>query len=590
VKLRTKFLISLCAILLGFGFATVQAVKRICECQIRQVLLGDLRNSVITFRSVERESDHKLTDVSELMASMPALKALMTTQDVATIQDGSDQIWRLAGSDLLVLADRNGKVVAFHGSGSHAESETLQLALGATIQHPRSRGWSFIAGRLFETVSTPIYFGPPSKSYLLGTVTLGYEINEKITRSVADIAASEVAFEYDETIVSSTLSPTQVAHLPRAVLSSPSGEAVPSEVKIEGERFLSTSLALSDSPKAVRLIVLKSFDQASLFLGRVNEIVIVMTVIAIVIGSGFVLLISRKFTRPLDDLLEGVRALEQRNFSYPLTDSGNDEFAVLTSSFHRMRTSLAAAEEKLLEAERSATIGRMASSISHDLRHRLTAIIANSEFLAESGLRPERKQELYENVRAAVRKMTDLLESLLEFSRTPQALRLEHLPVQEIVEDAVAAIRLHPQFQNLPICIDSRELIWGWFDPRTLERGLYNLLLNACETFPCQVGHIDVKIQRLDSNIEIRVSDNGPGIPECIREKLFQPFVSHGKQHGSGLGLAIVQKACLDHGGRLVLENSSSQGTTFLIVMPSRAPREEEVSGVEVAHGVPHGY
>jgi signal transduction histidine kinase len=154
---------------------------------------------------------------------------------------------------------------------------------------------------------------------------------------------------------------------------------------------------------------------------------------------------------------------------------------------------------------------------------------------------------------------------------------------------------LHPQFENLPICIDSPELIWGWFDPRTLERGLYNLLLNACEMVPHQVGHIDVNIQRLGSNVEIRVSDNGPGIPECIREKLFQPFVSHGKQHGSGLGLAIVQKACFDHNGTVVLENSSPEGTTFRIVLPlacrlSTVPREEEVSGIEVVYGAPHGY
>jgi signal transduction histidine kinase len=104
---------------------------------------------------------------------------------------------------------------------------------------------------------------------------------------------------------------------------------------------------------------------------------------------------------------------------------------------------------------------------------------------------------------------------------------------------------------------------------------------------PHQVGHIDVNIQRLGSNVEIRVSDNGPGIPECIREKLFQPFVSHGKQHGSGLGLAIVQKACFDHNGTVVLENSSPEGTTFRIVLPARAPAGAVESGPSKGPG-PH--
>jgi signal transduction histidine kinase len=528
--------------------------------------------------------------ISELMANMPALKALMTTEDAATIQDGSAQLWRLAGSELFVLSDRNGKVVAVHSSVCTVRNEAVDLALDTSMKNPKQRGWSFVAGHLFENVSEPIYFGPPSNSHLLGLVTVGYEINDKVTRRVAEIAASEVAFQYGDTIVSSTLPPNHVTHVPKSVLGGPSSEPEPSEVKIGGERFLATSLALADSPKPIRLIVLKSFDQASLFLQRVNQIVIAMNVVAIVIGCGVVLLLCRKFTRPLDELLEGVRALEQRNFSYPLTSSGNGEIAELTRSFDDMRSSLAEAEDKLLKAERSATIGRMASSISHDLRHRLTAIIANSEFLAESELSAVRKQELYENVRIAVRKMTDLLESLLEFSRTPDSLRLECLPVQEIVEDSIATIRLHPQFQSLPISIESTTTVYGWFDPKTLERGLYNLLLNACEMVSLDSGEIVIAIEQIESMVEIRVSDNGPGIADCIREKLFQPFVSYGKQHGSGLGLAIVQKACLDHGGKLVLEHSSPGSTTLLMALPLGAPPAAlagELSNERVAHAVP---
>jgi signal transduction histidine kinase len=592
VKLRTKFLISLCAILFLFGCATVQVVQRICQIQIRQILLGDLQNSVITFRSFENERNDHLMTTSELIANMPALKALMTTEDAATIQDGSAQLWRLAGSELFVLSDRNGKVVAVHSSVCAVRNEAVHLALDTSMKNPKQRGWSFVAGHLFENVSEPIYFGPPSDSHLLGLVTVGYEINDKVTRRVADIAASQVAFQYGDTIVSSTLPPNQIDPVPKSILGGPSSEPEPSEAKIDGERFLATSLALTDSPKPTRLIVLKSFDQASLFLQRVNRIVIAMNVIAIVIGCGLVLLLCRKFTRPLDELLEGVRALEHRNFSYPLTSSGNDEIAELTRSFDDMRSSLAAAEDKLLKAEQSATIGRMASSISHDLRHRLTAIIANAEFLAESDLSLVRKQELYENVSIAVRKMTDVLESLLEFSRTPDSLRLEYLPVQEIVEDSIATIRLHPQFQSLPISIESTAMVYGWFDPKALERGLYNLLLNACEMVSPESGKIVIAIQQMETMVEVRISDNGPGIADCIREKLFQPFVSYGKQHGSGLGLAIVQKTCLDHRGKLLLEHSSPGFTTLLMLLPLGATLppiiSTEVPNDEVAYGVPY--
>ena len=88
-----------------------------------------------------------------------------------------------------------------------------------------------------------------------------------------------------------------------------------------------------------------------------------------------------------------------------------------------MRSSLLRSQQSLLEAERLATIGRMASSISHDLRHSLAAIVANAEFLCESGLTGDQREELYREVRVGVNQMTDLIDSLLEFSRTRESLR-----------------------------------------------------------------------------------------------------------------------------------------------------------------------
>ncbi len=592
MKLRTKFLLSLCAILLAFGAATVQVVKRICEIQIRQVLMGDLKNSVDTFKRFESVSERNLVTVSEMVANMPSLKALMTTQDGNTIQDGSESLSRLAGSDLFVLSDRNGVVVAVHTTSTNpavGRHEVVGLSTHAAGCH----GWTFIRDHLFETVSQPIYFGPPDSAHLLGIVTVGYQINDKVAKTVADIAASQVAFQYGDSVISSTLPPEQLQHIPTAILNGAQKDPRTSEVKLEGERFLATSLLLSESPKPVRLIILKSFDQASLFVKHVNDIVIAMNVVAIFIGCILVLLITHRFTKPLEALLQGVRALEQRNFNYPLSNSGNDEFAEVTRAFSQMRSSLAAAEDKLLDSERSATIGRMASSISHDLRHRLTTIIANAEFLAELNLSFNRKLELYENVYVAVRKMNDLLESLLEFSRTRESLRLEYVSIEDIVEDAIAAIRLHPQYRALPIVIDGAEPLLGWFDPTIIERALYNLLLNACEVVSPETGRIEINLRQLGSDVEIRVRDNGPGIAPCIREKLFLPFVSHGKPHGSGLGLAIVQKACSDHSGKLFVENAEPGATTLVMALPwgLRADlrgSELPVSAAEPVYGVPY--
>ena len=107
---------------------------------------------------------------------------------------------------------------------------------------------------------------------------------------------------------------------------------------------------------------------------------------------------------------------------------------------------------------------------------------------------------------------------------------------------------------------------WGKFDSRRLERAFFNLLLNACEA--ARDGSVGVVISQNNGIFECRVWDTGSGIPQTIRGKLFEPFVSAGKNNGTGLGLAIVSKTVLDHEGEISVERTSTAGTTFLLRIP----------------------
>jgi signal transduction histidine kinase len=118
----------------------------------------------------------------------------------------------------------------------------------------------------------------------------------------------------------------------------------------------------------------------------------------------------------------------------------------------------------------------------------------------------------------------------------------------------------------------------GWFDPRKLERALYNLLLNACEAAPTVGGEVEVTAAAVSGAITVSVSDNGPGIADSIRDRLFHPFVSYGKENGTGLGLAVVQKIVQDHGGDITVERTAQGRTVFRIVLPSRPTDATESS------------
>jgi signal transduction histidine kinase len=289
---------------------------------------------------------------------------------------------------------------------------------------------------------------------------------------------------------------------------------------------------------------------------------------AVLGGSALVFFISHTFTRPLGHLVEGVRALGRGDFHYQLDAHGSDEVAEVTGAFNRMRDSLLKTQQELLDAERLATIGRMASSVSHDLRHSLAAIVANAEFLCESRLSTDQREELYQEIRIAVNQMTELIDSLLEFSRTRESLRRTYGSVKESAERVVQAVRTHPRFQPVPISVRQEGNSTGWFDTRKLERALYNLLLNACEATSGGEGRISIDLREVLGGLQIRVSDNGRGIPESIRGKLFEPFISYGKENGTGLGLTVVQKIVQDHGGDIIVEKTSEEGTIFRITLP----------------------
>src|SRR5580698_4918975 len=221
----------------------------------------------------------------------------------------------------------------------------------------------------------------------------------------------------------------------------------------------------------------------------------------------------------------------------------------------------------------------MASSISHDLRHSLAAIVANAEFLLESRLSSEQREELYQEVRIGVNQMTELLDSLLEFSRTRESLRLTFGNVKESADRVVQTIHSHPRFHPVWITIRQEGNCRGWFDAKRLERALYNLLLNACEAVPAGDGRINIEITEIPDGVQVRVIDNGRGIPESVRNKLFEPFVSSGKENGTGLGLTVVQKIVQDHGGDVIVEKTSAEGTVFRLLLPLASSSEPGQEG-----------
>jgi signal transduction histidine kinase len=564
----------------GLTAMALLVVRRSVRNHVREGIAQDLRNSVITFENFQHDREVMLSNSAELVAYLPIVRAIMTAHDPATIQDASRDVWPLTGSDLLVLANRNGAVVALHTKSPGLTREAAQNYVQRSLNEEGSSHWWFGSHHLYQTFVQPIYFGTKTDGPLLGFLIIGYEIDDRLAREVGKVSASQVVFSYGDEVVATTLAPSQAQSPALRDLATRFSQSGLQDVEIGDEKFVVTSLDLSGQRQIpFRLTVLGSYDQAARFLDHLNRLLLLLGFAAVLLGSGLVFVISYTFTRPLANLVEGVRALEHGDFHHPLDPRGSDEVAELTSAFDRMRASLLKTQQALLESEQLATIGRMASSISHDLRHSLAAVVANSEFLCESGLTAAQREELYQEVRTGVNQMTDLIDSLLEFARTRESLNPIYASIQDTVQRAVQAVRLHPRHQGTVIEVHSNSQSLAWFDPRRLERALYNLLLNACEATPSSAGRVEVTVEQTDTLVKILVSDNGPGVAESIRDKMFHPFVSFGKENGTGLGLTVVLKIVQDHGGHVYVERTAEARTVFRITLPGRAPQNPGDAG-----------
>jgi signal transduction histidine kinase len=199
------------------------------------------------------------------------------------------------------------------------------------------------------------------------------------------------------------------------------------------------------------------------------------------------------------------------------------------------------------------------------MRHSLTAIYANAEFLERHDLSAMVRADLLLEIQEAVLGMTERLDSLLQFGTSGRKNPLVHERVSLVVERAVAAVKSHPDGQNVSIKIAKIPPVEADIDARNLESAIYNLLLNACQaaTRSTHVPEVKVHLTEVDERIYVTVLDNGPGVPAAIRRTLFNPFVTAGKPNGTGLGLTLARRIAEEHGGSVYLVESNPGRTVF---------------------------
>jgi len=609
IRLRTKFLLSLLAISAGLTSATLLIVSYRVQSQVRAGIREDLHNSVSTYRTFEQQQDATLTRSAELLANLPNVRALMTTRDPATIQDASQGIWQLSGSDLLVLADPTGRVLALRAANKTLETMSAEKLLQNSLQKGEARGWWFSGDHLYDVQVQPIYFGDASADTTLGFLAVGYEIDERAAKDFSHIAGSEVAFHSGDAVVATTLTPAQEAQFAEQLkghAQNSSSQPQAQEIQLGDERYLFTTVSLSsaaDTP--VSLSVLKSFDKATEFLKTLNHVLIGLGLLSILAGSSLVFLISDTFTRPLANLVSGVRALEKGDFAYPLESNSGDEVAEVTDAFSRMRLSLRKTQEeqkeleqRLRQAHKMEAVGRLAGGVAHDFNNLLTIIRGHSDLLLDRDSAGEPERRSIEQIQKAADRAVSMTRQLLAFSRM-QVLQPRVLDLNAIVADIG---KMLPRLIGEDIeysFVPGQQLASIKADPGQIEQVIMNLAVNSRDAMP-NGGKLTVRTSNVTLDeagarrrhpmvagmyVLLAVIDTGIGMTDETKAHIFEPFFTTkelGK--GTGLGLATVYGVVKQSEGFIWVESAPGKGTTFEIYMPQVAGT---ASSIEVEAALP---
>lgn len=349
--------------------------------------------------------------------------------------------------------------------------------------------------------------------------------------------------------------------------------------KTDSVEFLSTfDFIRNFEAKPVAIINLPYFDSDDLsredlrdFLWRLGEIYLLLF-----LGAGLIAyFLSNYITSSLQIIGEHIKNTRLKGGNYQMQWHYSDEIGALVQEYNRMLQELEASAAKLAQTERESAWREMAKQVAHEIKNPLTPMRLNVQYLERSlkTENPEKLREFSESMIDQIDTLSTIAEAFSRFASMPD-LRLKLFPAKEIVR-RVAALYLE---YNVAFKADDDDL-QIFADPDQLIRVMNNLINNALQSVPKdREEQVLVSLSRETDWACIKVCDNGSGIPEDQRDKIFEPRFTT-KSRGMGLGLALVKRIVDGFSGTISFESTLGSGTCFKVQLPLSAQEQKaEVS------------
>ncbi len=317
-----------------------------------------------------------------------------------------------------------------------------------------------------------------------------------------------------------------------------------------------------------------------------SDLIIVGLIIVFIAAiSGVV--VSRKFTAPLESLSAAVRKIAKGDFEVKVDISSRDEIGQLSDSFNDMANellererSLKSAQLALVQSEKMAAVGTLSAGLAHEVKNPLSAVLGYAQLAKRKLSQPDVIKKHLDIIENETRRCNEIIGNLMQFSRQEKG-EFTDVTINEVVEKSVGVVDhqlgLNNVRVNMKLAPDIPEIIGN---SNQLQQVLMNLAINAQQAMEPDGGTVDIATYFDDDNVYISVSDTGPGISEEVAEKIFEPFfTTKTAGEGTGLGLSVTYGIIRDHKGEIRVEKADSGGARFVIALPLHITRETGSTG-----------
>jgi len=583
--------------------------------QTKRLLAQTLAQHQRMLLDVQRRGLEELLRASTLMSGSPTLRAAMETYRselapntrpradlLATIQTEAEKIAGGLGRDLLIVTDRDGRVLAVGGRPEDRPGIGEDLSSRLIVRHALAQDAPVgtdnfsvlrVRGRFFQVGCVPIVL----QGYIIGSLTLGDRIDQGFVDRLRLSFDSDIVVTGGGGTVASTLPGAPALDAAARGKNAESDDRT-SVVSVAGNDYVSAplTLGLDDDGRPVTLHLLNSLTRAleepnrsllGTLVGYGSLVVMVAGLCASVVG--------RSLLNPLERFVAFMRSAADggdRGGRFDAADAGA-EVRVLSDTFERLMESLRSHEERLLqdaredlnrlerlkESEKLAALGRLLSGAAHEINNPLTGVVGNIEMLlAQEGIDKDLRRRL-ETIRKEGQRIVALVRNLLKVAHRDGGQRTI-VDINQVIRDT-AALRRHDferagmqlvlELPAAPIRLPASEL--------ELQQVILNIINNAYDALQGRKNRPTLTISTLeaDDHATIVLGDNGPGMENP--SQVFEHFyTTKPVGQGTGLGLSISQAIVENHGGRIAAENAPQGGARFIVTLPRAASRAAETA------------